>query len=391
MLIRTRAFRLVLILAAVIAAALGGFAGGLWAGRGQAAPRTDFDLLHQAYELIEVRFLGDLPDSLRLQRGMIHGMLAELDDPYTLLIEPAASELQSDDLSGEYGGIGAHLSQNARGRIFLVPFEQGPAARAGVAAGDLLLAVGGAPIDPGDALDEVEAALRGPVGSQVVLVVQQPGQESLRELKIVRERIELPSVSTYLWPQDTRVGVVAVNLFSDRTAEEVRDGLEALFSEGVVGIVLDLRGNTGGLLDAAVEVSELFLSRGLIVEEISGAGENRRYEASGLAVYPEGPLAVLVNSGTASAAEVVAAALSYHERAILVGARTFGKGSVQAVLPLKDGSSLHVTTARWHTPQGESLDGEGLEPDLAIEEAPDAQRVMHAAVSRIVEIIEAKP
>jgi carboxyl-terminal processing protease len=255
----------------------------------------------------------------------------------------------------------------------------------------LLLAVGGAPIDPGDALDEVEAALRGPVGSQVVLVVQQPGQESLRELKIVRERIELPSVSTYLWPQDTRVGVVAVNLFSDRTAEEVRDGLEALFSEGVVGIVLDLRGNTGGLLDAAVEVSELFLSRGLIVEEISGAGENRRYEASGLAVYPEGPLAVLVNSGTASAAEVVAAALSYHERAILVGARTFGKGSVQAVLPLKDGSSLHVTTARWHTPQGESLDGEGLEPDLAIEEAPDAQRVMHAAVSRIVEIIEAKP
>ena len=326
-----------------------------------------YGLLREANRLLENHYLNELPERITLERGMIHGMVDRLGDPYTNYVEPAAHEIQTDDLSGEYGGIGAYLSRGEDKRIHLVPFDDGPAARAGIQEGDILIAVDHQTIDDNTSLETILAMVRGPSGTSVnlVLAARKPGDDVI-SLDIVREAFPIPSVTCYLLPEDPKIGVIVITLFSDKTPQEVEESFLNLKSRGMETMVLDLRNNPGGLLDSGVDVARFFLSDGVIlIEELpGGVKEVFRAETEGDAV--DIPLAVLVNEYTASAAEVVAAALQANNRAPLIGTPTFGKGSVQLVFELSDQSSLHVTASRWQTPQGITLDFHGLQPDIPV-------------------------
>lgn len=327
----------------------------------------EYGLLREAYRLLENHYLSELPERITLERGMIHGMVDRLGDPYTNYVEPAAHEIQTDDLSGEYGGIGAYLSRGEDKRIHLVPFDDGPAARAGIQEGDILIAVDHQIIDDNTSLETILAMVRGPAGTSVnlILAAREPGDDVII-LDIVREVFPIPSVTCYLLPEDPKIGVIVITLFSDKTPQEVEESFLSLKSRGMETMVLDLRNNPGGLLDSGVDVARFFLSDGVIlIEELpGGVKEVFRAETEGDAV--DIPLAVLVNENTASAAEVVAAALQANNRAPLIGTPTFGKGSVQLVFELSDQSSLHVTASRWKTPQGIILDFHGLQPDVPV-------------------------
>jgi carboxyl-terminal processing protease len=331
-----------------------------------------YSLPNEAQQYLEDYFIDELPDQVSLERGMVRGMVEVLGDPHTAYFEPASQELMEDNLSGEYGGVGAYLTRDTDGTYYLIPFEGGPAAEAGVLEGDILLAVDGQQILPETSQDLVLSWVRGPVGTKVRILIRTPSNvENQREVVISREIFAIPSVTHYTYPSDPAIGVIAISRFSDKTQEEVSQAYDALGDLRIEALVLDLRDNSGGLLDSGVAVAEFFLTEGTIIVEHRLEGD-QRYQVESRGVADEIPLTVIVNGGTASAAEVVAAALQDNQRAPLIGWPTFGKGSVQAILNLSDGSSLHITTARWETPRGVILDDTGLDPDILVAQDLDA-------------------
>jgi carboxyl-terminal processing protease len=356
------------MLAAVCLAGLGFLAGYLARGQADRA----YPLLNQAHVLLQEHYLDPLPDETLLQRGMIRGMLLELGDPFTLYVEPASHELESDQLSGEYGGIGVLLTLDQEGQVRLVPAADGPAERAGVQEGDILAAIDGAPLEPGTGLDVVSASLRGPAGTPVTLTLSREADGVTRDVRIVREVIPLPSVTGYLFPDDHSIGVLAVTSFSERTPDELSAAYNDLRARGAEKLILDLRGNSGGLLDSGIEVARYFLSSGVVVIERGREGEERIHRVDDPGEASRLPLVVIVDGATASAAEIVAAALQENARAPLIGQASYGKGSVQLIFELSDGSSLHVTSARWLTPSGNQIDGVGLRPDVPVDPAAAA-------------------
>jgi len=332
-------------------------------------PNSGFDLFWEAWHIVRGEFYGPLPEDRQLAYAALRGALATLRDPYTVLVEPQPHALEKAELHGSFGGIGVNLSRDAKGQVILHPLPDSPASRAGVTDGDVLLALDGFPLTPTLTLEAITTWLRGPVGQPVTLSLQKPeptpGSRPIVVLvTIVRAEIELPSVTWRQLDQDPSIGYIALSRFSDRTDAELRQALRDLRRHAVRRLVLDLRNNGGGLLQAAVDVAGEFLSnRNVLYEERRDAPiETYRTGTGGLAT--DLPLVVLVNRGTASAAEIVAAALQDYGRATLIGETTFGKGSVQLIFELSDGSSLHVTAARWLTPRRHSLDGAGLSPDI---------------------------
>jgi len=248
-----------------------------------------------------------------------------------------------------------------------VPFPDGPAFRAGIAEGDVLLAIDGVALSDQSSLDEITSRLRGPEGSEVTLTVgRTPEDPAPRSLRLVRETFPLPSVASYLYPDDTAIGVVRIRLFTATTPAEVDDAVQDLTDRGAAGLVVDLRGNPGGLFESAVDTARLFLTSGPIVTEVrvDGSGPSYKVEAAGR--WSASPVVLVVDGGTASAAELLAAVLQQHGRAALAGQATLGKGSVQSVFPLSDGSSLHLTTAVWELPDGDELPSIGLSPDIPV-------------------------
>jgi carboxyl-terminal processing protease len=344
-------------------------------------------VLLQARQLIDRNFLGALPDKAEQEHGMIRGLLQAIGDPYTTFTEPTTAELDTDRLSGRFGGIGAEVTQSENGEIVLKPLAGQPAALAGILAGDVLLAVDGETLTSKVTVDEVVARVRGKVGTTVVVSVR-TGTAAPRELSIIRVEVELPSVVWRVLEQDASIGLVDIDRFSDRTAAETRTALTELFKAGVSAVIIDLRGNGGGLLQSGVDTAELFLDGGVILYHArrDHAEETLTAAAGGLAAAT--PLAVLVDGGSASAAEILAGALRDRKRAPLIGQKTFGKGSVQLIFELEDKSSLHVTNARWYTPTRTELDKQGLEPDIAIEPGTgDTDTVLQSAI----EFLQAQP
>lgn len=354
-----------------LALVLIGFAAGVAARSLWAPVRVEtHSLLSEAEALLRSHFLNDVPGSEDLQRGMIRGMLEVIGDPFTVYLEPAAHELMTDALTGEYGGIGVLLSRDAEGNIRLVPMEGSPAAQAGIVEGDILLAIDGAAIDADWSQDEIGAALRGAEGSTVrVRLAARAVDQAGIELAIERRSIPLPSATGFLQPERPDIGVIALTGFTEHTAQEVRQAFDDLVERGIQALILDLRSNPGGLLDAGVSVADFFLESGtIVIEQRRGQREvvHRAEDAGPASVIP---LAVLVDGSTASSAEIVAAALQANQRAPLIGEATFGKGSVQLIFELADGSSLHITSARWLTPDRQTLDGSGLTPDVLVDPA----------------------
>jgi carboxyl-terminal processing protease len=341
-----------------------------------ADPPESYDLLHEVHRLLDDHYLRELPEDTVLEYAAIRGFIGALEDPYTFFIDPPVARSESDVLAGQYGGIGVQIQHAADGRFVLYPFPDGPAAEAGIEAGDVLIAIDDWVIEPDARIDVIDQATRGEVGDDngvtVRVIKHATGEE--RAYTIAFAVIEVPSVVWRQMVEDERIGYVQILRFTSRTPEELQRALQALIDQDIEAWVLDMRDNAGGLLQEAIETADEILNNGVILYETTRT-EEKTYEAESGGIGIDLPLVIVVNHGTASAAELVAGALQDNGRGIVIGQRTYGKGSVQLIFPLVDGSSLHITAAEWFTPNRTPLDGNGLEPDISMIPAEDGRDV----------------
>ena len=347
-----------------------------------------FQLFWEVWNLVQDNFYGELPDMQKVTYAAIGGMLSTLEDEYTAFMEPDVAAILAEDATGEFEGIGAFVGMDETGKLEIVEtFEEGPAKQAGILAGDRVLKVDGVSI-VGATLYEAIGLIRGPAGTEVTLLIEREGTAEPFEITVTRSRLEIPIIEVEM--RGDGIGYIRLYEFSTPASARMEDGLEELLAQNPRGIVFDLRGNPGGWLGQAVEVSDLFLDDGTIVVERWSDGNEREFEADPGDVGEDIPLVVLVNGGSASASEIVAGALQDRERAILIGELTFGKGSVQLPFTLSDGSELRVTVARWFTPNDRAIHGQGITPDIEVpwpEEGdlePDADPQLERAVEYLL-------
>jgi carboxyl-terminal processing protease len=329
-----------------------------------------YPLVDEVQVLLDDVYLRGQPSYTERQYAAIRGVLGSLDDPNTFFIEPPVAQSESDALAGTYGGIGVQLQRNEQGEFVLYPFPDSPAAEAGIESGAVLVAINDVPVNQEDQQDAVDQEMRGEVTDDngVQITVRQDGSEE--SFFIPFEVINVPSVISRILEEDDRIGYVQILRFTSRTPSEVQDALTSLKDESAEAFVLDLRDNSGGLLQESIAVAGIFLDGGVVVyEENQDDSRTLTADAGGLAT--DEPLVVLVNRGTASAAELVAGAIRDRDRGVLIGQQTFGKGTVQQIFTLSDGSSIHVTSAEWFTPDRVPLAGVGLEPNISM--IPDEQ------------------
>ncbi|MFN7035877.1 MAG: S41 family peptidase [Bellilinea sp.] len=331
--------------------------------------KSGYPLFEQAYELLVQHGFYPLPDQKKIEYGMIRGLLQAYNDPYTMLVEPPQHELQSQQLRGKFGGIGARIERDSQNQYRLFPFDNSPAKRAGVQDGDILLAIDGVEINAETPQDDVLSLLRGDKGTSVRLVVFRNEDQREYNYQIVREEIALPSVTWNLLPEDETVGYIQVNLMSSTTPDEIQNAVQDLTSQGAGSLILDLRNNGGGLVDTGVKIAELFLpAESPILTQTYRGKESKTLQAKNNGPFTQIPLVVFINNSTASAAEITSGALKAQQRAVLIGTPTFGKYTIQLVFELQDGSSLHVTAAEWEIPGLiPSIRDHGVLPDIWIE------------------------
>jgi len=323
-----------------------------------------FQLFWEVWDLVQRHYYDDLPNMTEITYAAIRGMLDTLDDKYTAFIEPDVAAILEEDATGQFEGIGAFVDLDDEGRVRIVDtFENGPAAAAGLQAEDRVTAVDGESI-VGAPLYEAIGKIRGPAGSDVRLTVEREGRSEPFTITVTRARLDIPVIESEM--RDDGVGYIRLYDFSATASDRLEEGLQALLEQDPEGIVLDLRQNPGGWLDQAIEVSDLFLDDKLVAVERFSDGTEREFTADAGDLAEEIPLVVLVNNGSASASEIVAGALQDHDRAVLVGTQTFGKGSVQRPFSLSDGSELRVTIALWFTPNDQRIQGQGLTPDIEV-------------------------
>jgi carboxyl-terminal processing protease len=347
----------------------------LWLAGG--APRTarlspgDSRLLAEVLDRIHEEYV-DRTDDHELVANAIRGMVGRLD-PHSAFMDAEEFEDLRIATEGNYSGIGVEVALESGVIVVIAPIDGSPAARAGIRAGDAILAIDGRPSE-NEGLAEAIASIRGKPGTLVSLSVRREAEPAPLDFEIERAVVSVHSVRSEML--EPGFGYLRISQFSETTGPDVGAALRELQQQAggtLRGLVLDLRNNPGGVLDAAVDVSDAFLEKGLIVSAEGRSAESRfRMEAGPGDLSRGAPLVVLVNEGSASAAEIVAGALRDNGRAKLFGQRTFGKGSVQTVMPLEDGQALKLTTSRYYTPAGVSIHERGLEPDVELPPQPAA-------------------
>jgi len=331
---------------------------------------ADISLLWHVWRLLLGRYVA--PEQLQPRTmliGAIRGLVDAVGDPYTTFLTPEEHQEFRDALQGELQGIGAELTVQ-EGRIVVVaPLPGSPAERAGLLPGDTITAVDGEDTEK-KSLSDVVRRIRGPKGSEVSLSILR--KATTQTIRIKREDIRIPSVEEEM--KNTPGGpiaYVAVNQFGDSTVKEVTAAIGAAKKAGVRGLILDVRHNGGGYLDGAVALTSLFLQQGKVVS-VKGRGDAlSNHYVTGHPALPDLPMVILVNQGSASAAEILAGALQDHKRATVIGTKSFGKGTVQEVIDLPEGSGLRLTTAHWLLPSGRNLAHEGITPDIVIDRTPE--------------------
>jgi carboxyl-terminal processing protease len=322
-----------------------------------------FQVFWEVWAIIQRDYYGDLPGMQDVTYAAIQGMLNAVNDPFTSFVTPQEAAIRAEDDSGEYEGIGAYVDMDEEGKLIIVaPFDGSPAEAAGLQPEDRIIAVDGVSI-VGLSLSEMISKVRGPAGSEVVLTVEREGEQPF-EVTVTRDRFELEISEAEMLEND--IGYIRLREFGSLASDELTQDLEDLLAQNPRGIILDLRYNPGGWLDQALEVSDIFLDGGVILTQRWKDGSEQVFEAKPGGIGEEVPLVVLVDRGSASASEIVAGALQDHNRAILIGEKTFGKGAVQTVHTLSDGSQLIVTSAMWFTPNNQPIHGEGLHPDIEV-------------------------
>jgi carboxyl-terminal processing protease len=306
-------------------------------------------------------------DSANMSRAAIEGMLQVLDDPYTSYLDPQEYELGQSSLQGNYTGIGAYVTVTDNQITIMAPIAGSPADKAGIKAGDVILAIDGQSTD-NMSLAEVIIKVRGPAGTPVTLTVLHKGDTEPVEINIVRASFDIPSVNFVMKGE---IAYIQITDFNEKTADELTTVVQNLGNENAKGIILDLRSNPGGLLDTVVDVASSFIADGIVVQVRSNQGDITTYSVNKDRPRTDLPMVVLVDNNSASGSEVLTGALQDHGRATIAGTTTYGKGSVDALYPLSDGSGLYITIARWLTPNGRLIEGQGIVPDITLTQTGD--------------------
>ena len=355
-----------------------------WFSESPADP--EFELVEEAWQIIVEDYVeGDELDLEALSRGAIEGMIEALDDPYSAYVGAEDYEAKMDVFEGSFGGIGAEMTVDDEGRITVVaPIAGSPAYRAGIKPGDIVTHIDGESTE-GMSFAEAVLTIRGEPGTTVTLGILRDSET--RDVTITREVIDLSTVTATLFSN----GIVHVTLsaFSSPTEDEMRAAIEEAIEDGATRVILDLRGNPGGLLESAVAVASQFLDGGIVTEVEYGDGERETWEVEEGGVATDLPLVVLVDGGSASGSEVVAGALQDRDRAVIVGTQTFGKGSVNHFHRLADGSAIYITGARWYTPDGNLIEGQGITPDEVVERTEeDIELGRDPQLARAIELLD---
>lgn len=351
-------------------------------------PLEDLRTFTEIFAKIKNDYVEPIEDKDLLENA-IRGMLAGLDPHSAYLVPEDYKELQAGT-SGEFGGLGIEVGMEDGFVKVISPIDDTPAYRAGVKAGDLVIRLDDTPVK-GMALSDAVKIMRGKPGTDIVLTIVRDGENMPLNITITRDVIRVTSVKSRML--DPGYGYVRISQFQSRTGENLREELAKLENEAdgpLKGLVLDLRNNPGGVLSAAVSVSDAFLKDGIIVYTEGRLDDAKlKFNAKPTDILDGAPLVVLVNGGSASASEIVAGALQDHNRAIIMGQKTFGKGSVQTILPMDNGSALKLTTAKYYTPSGVSIQATGISPDITLEnlkladsDTPATSRIKEANLAR---------
>jgi carboxyl-terminal processing protease len=336
-----------------------------------ASTDPEFKTFWEAYNMLKQEYYGDdLAQGKELEYNAIRGMIFGLDDQFTSFVSPDAAKLIEEDATGSFSGIGAYVQLN-KGRALQITrvFQDSPAEKAGLKSGDVIMEVDGKSIVGGD-LSEQVAKVRGPEGSTATFTIAREGEEKPLKVELTRAKIEIKLVEAKMLDKD--VAYVALNSFNSATsAQQLQAAVKDLLAKNPKGLVFDLRDNPGGFLDQSVDVADMFLKDGVVLYERTKDGDEQVFHSDDSGIAQDVPLVVLVNGGSASASEIVAGAIQDRGRGVLIGTQTFGKGSVQQINHLADGSQLRITIAHWFTPDNHGIHGTGIEPNVAVERGDD--------------------
>jgi carboxyl-terminal processing protease len=335
----------------------------------QSDVQIDHQLIDEVMTLVGQNYDGDVPADDIVTYGAVQGALATLDDPYTTFLTPEVAARVREQAEGSFEGIGAYVELNEEGFLEIVrPIDDQPAAQAGLLPGDLIIAVDGESV-VGKTVDEAITLVRGPRGTSVTLSIAREGLDEPFDVTIVRQLIEIPVIEARML--DNNIAYVHLTTFFNRTTtEQLSQAIDGLLAQEPRALIFDLRDNGGGFLDQAISVADLFMPGGVVLFERNRQGLDQTFSADSGEMAEAIPLVVLVNAGSASASEIVAGAIQDNGRAILIGETTFGKGSVQQTYTLPGGSELRVTVARWYTPNDNTIDQEGIAPDIEVLPSP---------------------
>lgn len=329
---------------------------------------VDFSLFWEVWNKVHDEYSSTIDDQ-KMIYGAISGSLAALDDPYTAFFDPETNNKFQEEISGQFEGIGAELSVKDNRLIVVAPLKKTPAERAGILPNDYIVSINGT--KTADlTVDQAVNLIRGPKGSQVSLVIIRGGET--REFQITRETITLKSVEySFENHQGAEIAIVKINQFGDDTVDLFDQFADECQEKNCQKIILDLRNNPGGYFDGAIDIASYFIEEGVIVKEVDKKGEKKEYQTTKRAKLAGREVVGLINSGSASAAEIVAGALVDHGLIKLVGEKSFGKGSVQNFEQLSSGAAMKVTVAKWLTPKEREIDQQGIEPEIKVEMTED--------------------
>jgi carboxyl-terminal processing protease len=368
--------------AAVVAAVAAILLAGIWlGGHPESLPdpirdafvTDDRGLRAELQDAIESDFYRKV-DGAQIEEGSLKGMVEGLDDRFSSYMTPKETAQFQQSVEGRFEGVGMNVDRDKRGLRVLNVFEGSPAERGGVAKGDFITEVDGRSI-AGQSADVATARIKGPAGTEVSLEIVDPETFEPRTVKLKRERIEIPITTGRIVERNGRkLGIVTLSTFSEGAHGLVRKEIDELIAKGAEGILLDLRGNGGGLLNEAVLVGSVFIEDGLIVSTKGRTKPERKYDAVGGAIDEDVPVVVLVDRGTASAAEIVSGAIKDRGRGRVVGTRTFGKGVFQEVQPLSNGGLLDITVGQYFLPNGENIGNKGVKPTVKARDDADTER-----------------
>lgn len=351
-----------LLLVAVLAVSFG--AGYELGGRTYSGTGDGLGVVKQAWDIIFTDYVDkDKLDAGAMSRAAIDGMVETLDDPYTSYLDAEGYQMSVTHLEGEFDGIGAYVTITDEQLTVIAPIAGSPAEEAGIRAGDLILEINGVPAKE-MSLAEAVLKIRGPRGTSVKLLILHEDETEPQEIEIVRSTVEVPSVR---FEMREDIAYINITQFSERTDEELIPVLQSAIANEASGIILDLRSNPGGLLDVVIDIASHFISEGTVVKILSNQEELSTLPVEPGEITVDLPIVVLVDKFSASGSEVLAGALQDYGRATIAGEKTYGKGSVNILRRLADGSGLYITTARWMTPDGRLIEGEGIEPDYELD------------------------